>query len=88
MFVHKLSGCIYCTCTCILTVHILGLYNVILCGVVQCTGAGGGETESYQRIHVDDGSATVDTLDYLVSQTAHLHAHLGAGLHNPLQGCH
>ena len=53
---------------------------------MQCTGAGVGEGESYQGVHVDDGSATVGTLDQLVPQTAHLHAHLGAGFPNPFKG--
>ena len=39
------------------------------------TGAGAGERDSYQRVHVDDGSPAVGAMDHLVHQTVHLSLH-------------
>ena len=47
--------------------------------IVHCcsaTGAGVGEGESYQGVHVDDGSAAVGALDQLVPQTVPLPIYL------------
>ena len=39
------------------------------------TGAGAGEGDSYQRVHVDDGSPAVGAVDHLVHQTVRLPLH-------------
>ena len=42
---------------------------------IPSTGAGAGEGDSYQRVHVDDGSQVVGAVDHLVHQTVHLPLH-------------
>ena len=46
-------------------------------------GVGTREGVPYQRVYVDDGPEAVGAVDELVSQTTHLHGHLGACLSNP-----
>ena len=40
--------------------------------IFSSTGAGAGEGESYQRVHVHNGSPVVGAMDHLVHQTVSL----------------
>ena len=57
--------------------------------IVHCrsaTGAGVGEGDSYQGVHVDDGSAAVGALDYLVPQTVYRVLYLWTLTIHPTEG--
>ena len=49
----------------------------VYCTSVPCLypGAGAGEGDSYQRVHVDDGPPVVGSVDHLVHQTVRLPLH-------------
>ena len=56
-------------------------------GCVLClVGAGIGEGDTYQGVHVYDGSKAVGTVDYLVCQAVYLPLSIQCGHHTTPQG--
>ena len=71
-----------CFCACVRVILYMHMYGYVLCLV----GAGIGKGDTYQRVHVYDGSKAVGTVDYLVFKAVYLPLSIQCDHHTTPQG--